>query len=122
MPTATTASTKDEREKWYQAAAILRPRGSGPGTVLPGQCGLQGYLVAHFDPSASFERAVDGSLPMPIGKSVGNALSMARLEEVVNVSNCIATIEKNPPAPNAFVIGGYNQILRKISEVVDKYI
>ena len=58
---------------------------------------------------------------IPIGKSVGTAVSRARLEEVIDVENCNTVIEENPPAPNAQVDGGYDRILKKLSIIYDKY-
>ena len=45
----------------------------------------------------------DLKIIIPISKSVGIALSRARLEEVIDVENCDAVIEENLPAPNAQV-------------------
>ena len=66
---------------------------------------------------------MDGDLKfiICIGKSVGTAISQARLDEVIDAENCDAVIEENPPAPNAQVDGGYDRILKKLSIIHDKY-
>ena len=58
---------------------------------------------------------------IPIGKFVGTTLSRARLEEVIDVENCNAVIEENPPAPNAQVDGGHDMILNELSLISDRY-
>ena len=44
-------------------------------------------------------------------------------EEVIDVTECGAAIEENPPAPNAWVEGkvGYKKILKRIIAMSDKY-
>lgn len=58
---------------------------------------------------------------MPIGKSVANALTKERLQEVIDVDNCRAVIEENPPAPDSWVIGGYDQVLKRISSIINSH-
>ena len=68
--------------------------------------------------------AVDGNLKaiIPIGKEVAKAITISRMKEAVNVGNNSAVVERIPPAPNAWIEGGYGPILEKISSVVKKHI
>lgn len=60
---------------------------------------------------------------IPIGKSVGNALSKERLEDVLRVSGVNpGVVEINPPAPNGQVKGGYNRYYHRISATIDGYV
>ena len=59
---------------------------------------------------------------MPIGKSVGAALSRNWLEDVIRVSGCRAIIEINPPAPNAMVKNGYNRYYHRISSTINGHV
>ena len=45
---------------------------------------------------------------MPIGKSVGAAISEKHLKDVVSGTGCSAIVEINPPEPNAQVKFGYD--------------
>jgi len=68
--------------------------------------------------------ALDGYLRfiMPIGKSVGAALSRSRLEEVVACKNCTAVVEINPPAPNAMMKIGYDRYYHRISATINGHV
>lgn len=70
------------------------------------------------------EAAAEGHLKaiIPIGKSVVNAISFPRLNEVIDVPGCNAKIERIPPAPNAWVEGGYEQVLEKLCLTLNKYL
>ena len=68
--------------------------------------------------------ATDGHLKalIPIGIEVAKAVTISRMKEVVAVDGNSAVIERIPPAPNAWIEGGYGCILEKLSSVVKKYI
>ena len=68
--------------------------------------------------------ATDGHLQalIPIGKEVAKAVTISRMKDVVTVDGNSAVIERIPPAPNAWIEGGYGCILEKLSSVVKKYI
>ena len=70
------------------------------------------------------QAAMEGHLKalIPIGKEVAKAVTLSRLKDVVEVDGNSAIIERIPPAPNAWVEGGYGCILEKLSHVVGKYI
>ena len=70
------------------------------------------------------EAAVEGHLRfiMPIGKSVGAALSESRLKDVISVDGCRAIVEINPPAPNAMVTLGYNRYYHRISATINGHV
>ena len=70
------------------------------------------------------ESAEDGHLRfiMPIGKSVGAALSEKRLKDVIAVNNCSAIVEINPPAPNAQINGGYDRYYHRISATINGHV
>ena len=46
---------------------------------------------------------------IPIGKSVGTAISRARLDEVIDAENCDAVIEENPPDQMRRLMGGMTE-------------
>jgi hypothetical protein len=70
------------------------------------------------------QSALEGQLRfiMPIGKSVGAALSQKRLDDVISVVGCNAVIEINPPAPNAMVKKGYNRYYHRISATINGHV
>ena len=70
------------------------------------------------------EAAVEGHLRfiMPIGKSVGAALSEGRLKDVISINGCRAIVEINPPAPNAMVTLGYNRYYHRISATINGHV
>ena len=70
------------------------------------------------------ESASEGHLQliMPIGKSVGAALSEHRLKDVLSVNGCSAVVEINPPAPNAMVKLGYNRYYHRISATINGHV
>ena len=59
---------------------------------------------------------------IPIGKEVVKAVTLSRLADVIDVDGCAAVIERIPPAPNAWLEGGYRLILEKLSRVIWKHI
>ena len=59
---------------------------------------------------------------IPIGKEVVKAVTLSRLNDVVDVDGCTAVIERIPPAPNAWIEGGYRPILEKLSRVIRKHV
>ena len=68
--------------------------------------------------------AINGHLKalIPIGKEVAKAVTISRMKEAVTCDKNSVVIERIPPAPNAWIEGGYGSILEKLSIVVDKYI
>ena len=68
--------------------------------------------------------ALEGHLRfiMPIGKSVGAALSRSRLEDVIACKNRTAVIKINPPAPNAMVKIGYDRYYHRISATINGHV
>mmetsp|Transcript_18528 Transcript_18528/g.44571 ORF Transcript_18528/g.44571 Transcript_18528/m.44571 type:complete len:250 (+) Transcript_18528:1-750(+) len=70
------------------------------------------------------EAAEDGNLKalIPIGKEVAKAVTLSRMRETVNIGKKSVVVERVPPAPNAWIEGGYGPILKEISSVVKKYI
>ena len=59
---------------------------------------------------------------MPIGRSVGHALSQERLNNVISVPGCNAVVEINPPAPNAHVTGSFDRYLHRISATINGHV
>ena len=70
------------------------------------------------------ESALEGHLRfiMPIGKSVGAAMSEKRLQEAITVNNCNAVVEITPPAPNAQVKRGYDRYYHRISATINGHV
>ena len=68
--------------------------------------------------------AAEGNLRfiMPIGKSVGNALSKKRLEDPIAVPGGRAIVEINPPAPNAMVKISYDRYYHRIVATIDGHL
>ena len=70
------------------------------------------------------ESAREGHLRfiMPIGKSVGAAISEKRLQDVITVNNCNGIVEINPPTPNAQVKCGHDRYCHRISATINGHV
>ena len=58
---------------------------------------------------------------LPIGRTVGTALTKERLLDAITVDGKSAVVEINVQAPNSYSLGGYDGTLHRISAELDKY-